>query len=60
MATTPLKIGIVSANWSLKVHGAAWRRIPDVESPHELGELGSADAAPSRQVLEQGIGVRDG
>ena len=31
MATKPLKIGIVSANWSLKVHGAAWRRIPGVE-----------------------------
>lgn len=31
MPSRPLKIGIVSANWSLKVHGAAWRRIPDVE-----------------------------
>jgi len=27
----PLRIGIVSANWSLKVHGAAWRRRPNVE-----------------------------
>lgn len=26
-----LRVGIVSANWSLKVHGAAWRRRPDVE-----------------------------
>jgi predicted dehydrogenase len=27
----PLKVGIISANWSLKVHGAAWRRVPGVE-----------------------------
>ncbi|MBG6120006.1 MULTISPECIES: Gfo/Idh/MocA family protein [unclassified Sphingobium] len=27
----PLRVGIVSANWSLKVHGGAWRRRPDVE-----------------------------
>jgi len=27
----PLKVGIISANWSLKVHGAAWRRTPGVE-----------------------------
>lgn len=26
-----LKVGIISANWSLKVHGAAWRRIEGVE-----------------------------
>ena len=26
-----LKVGIISANWSLKVHGAAWRRVPGVE-----------------------------
>ena len=26
-----LKVGIISANWSLKVHGAAWQRIEDVE-----------------------------
>ena len=26
-----LKVGIISANWSLKVHGAAWRRIDGVE-----------------------------
>jgi len=26
-----LRVGIVSANWSLKVHGAAWRRIPGVD-----------------------------
>ncbi|MGF7150138.1 putative dehydrogenase [Sphingomonas zeicaulis] len=30
MADT-LKVGIISANWSLKVHGAAWRRIDGVE-----------------------------
>ena len=30
MADT-LKVGIISANWSLKVHGAAWRRIEGVE-----------------------------
>ncbi|MFV0644836.1 MAG: Gfo/Idh/MocA family protein [Sphingomonadaceae bacterium] len=29
--TKPLKVGIISANWSLKVHGAAWRRIEGVE-----------------------------
>ncbi|MGO8858246.1 MAG: Gfo/Idh/MocA family protein [Steroidobacteraceae bacterium] len=26
-----MKVGIISANWSLKVHGAAWRLFPDVE-----------------------------
>lgn len=26
-----LRVGIISANWSLKVHGAAWRRIEGVE-----------------------------
>lgn len=26
-----LKIGIIGANWSLKVHGTAWRLLPDVE-----------------------------
>jgi predicted dehydrogenase len=26
-----MKIGIVSANWSLKVHGSAWRLLPGVE-----------------------------
>jgi len=26
-----LKVGIISANWSLKVHGAAWRLLPGVE-----------------------------
>lgn len=26
-----LKVGIISANWSLKVHGAAWQRIEGVE-----------------------------
>ncbi|ATE66497.1 Gfo/Idh/MocA family protein [Rhizorhabdus dicambivorans] len=31
MAGKPLKVGIISANWSLKVHGAAWRRIEGVE-----------------------------
>jgi predicted dehydrogenase len=31
MAEKPLKVGIISANWSLKVHGAAWRRIEGVE-----------------------------
>lgn len=25
------RIGIIGANWSLKVHGAAWRQLPDVE-----------------------------
>jgi len=31
MTAKPLKVGIISANWSLKVHGAAWRRIEGVE-----------------------------
>jgi predicted dehydrogenase len=26
-----LRIGIIGANWSLKVHGTAWRMLPDVE-----------------------------
>jgi predicted dehydrogenase len=25
------KVGIIGANWSLKVHGTAWRLLPDVE-----------------------------
>ncbi len=25
------KIGIIGANWSLKVHGTVWRQLPDVE-----------------------------
>lgn len=25
------KIGIIGANWSLKVHGSIWRQLPDVE-----------------------------
>ncbi|EEF25378.1 oxidoreductase, putative, partial [Ricinus communis] len=25
------KVGIIGANWSLKVHGSAWRLLPDVE-----------------------------
>lgn len=29
--TRKLRVGIISANWSLKVHGAAWRRIEGVE-----------------------------
>jgi len=31
MAAKKLRVGIISANWSLKVHGAAWRLFPDVE-----------------------------
>ena len=27
----PLRIGIVGANWSLKVHGTAWRMLPGIE-----------------------------
>jgi len=27
----PLRIGIIGANWSLKVHGSAWRLLDDVE-----------------------------
>lgn len=26
-----MKVGIIGANWSLKVHGASWRRFPGVE-----------------------------
>ncbi|QTH22612.1 Gfo/Idh/MocA family oxidoreductase [Rhizorhabdus wittichii] len=45
----PLKVGIISANWSLKVHGAAWRRIEGVEvaaictSRRETAEKAAAD-----------------
>ena len=31
MSDRPLSFVIISANWSLKVHGAAWRRTPGVE-----------------------------
>ena len=31
MADRPLRVGIISANWSLRVHGPAWRRIKGVE-----------------------------
>jgi predicted dehydrogenase len=31
VAEKTLKVGIISANWSLKVHGAAWKRVPGVE-----------------------------
>ena len=31
MADKRIRVGIISANWSLKVHGAAWRLFPDVE-----------------------------
>ena len=31
MADKKIKVGIISANWSLKVHGTAWRLFPDVE-----------------------------
>jgi predicted dehydrogenase len=27
----PVRVGIVGANWSLKVHGSAWRLLPGVE-----------------------------
>jgi predicted dehydrogenase len=27
----PLRVGIVGANWSLKVHGTAWRLLPGIE-----------------------------
>jgi len=30
-ARRPLRIGIIGANWSLKVHGTAWRLLPGVE-----------------------------
>lgn len=30
-ANKPLRVGIVGANWSLKVHGSAWRLLPGVE-----------------------------
>lgn len=29
--TSKVRVGIISANWSLKVHGAAWRTLPGVE-----------------------------
>ncbi len=27
----PIRVGIIGANWSLKVHGSAWRLLPGVE-----------------------------
>ena len=47
--TKPLKIGIIGANWTLKVHAAAWRRIEGVEvvaictAHKETAERASAD-----------------
>lgn len=47
--TRPLRVGIIGANWSLKVHGAAWRRIEGVEvsaictSRRETAEQAAAD-----------------
>lgn len=31
MSAKKTKVGIISANWSLKVHGTAWRNLPGVE-----------------------------
>ena len=31
MSDQTLRVGIISANWSLKVHGAAWRLLPGIE-----------------------------
>jgi predicted dehydrogenase len=31
MSQQTVKVGIISANWSLKVHGSAWRLLPGVE-----------------------------
>ena len=31
MSEQKVKVGIISANWSLKVHGSAWRLLPGVE-----------------------------
>jgi len=31
MTGKKVKVGIISANWSLKVHGSAWRLLPGVE-----------------------------
>src|SRR5262249_49680813 len=31
MTQQKVKVGIISANWSLKVHGSAWRLLPGVE-----------------------------
>jgi len=31
MTEKKVKVGIISANWSLKVHGSAWRLLPGVE-----------------------------
>ena len=44
-----LRVGIIGANWSLKVHGAAWRRIEGVEvaaictSRRETAERAASD-----------------
>jgi predicted dehydrogenase len=31
MSDKKLKVGIIGANWSLKVHGTAWRMLPNIE-----------------------------
>jgi hypothetical protein len=31
MTGKTVNVGIISANWSLKVHGSAWRLLPGVE-----------------------------
>lgn len=44
-----MKVGIIGANWSLKVHGAAWRNFPGVEvaavctAHRETAERAAAD-----------------
>lgn len=49
MAEGTLKVGIIGANWSLRVHGSIWRRIAGVEvaavctSRQETAERAAAD-----------------
>jgi predicted dehydrogenase len=31
MSAEKIKVGIIGANWSLKVHGTAWRLLPGIE-----------------------------
>lgn len=31
MSIQPIRVGVIGANWSLKVHGTAWRMLPGVE-----------------------------
>lgn len=65
MSKRPLKVGIISANWSLKVHGAAWRRTPGVEvavictAHQETAEAAARDYAIPRAYWDYRLMTED-